>query len=355
VDALRWHGRGDIRLDEVEDLREPQPGMSLVAVSLCGICGTDLAEFQVGPWLIRTDPHPLTGQRPPITVGHEFVGRVVSGNELPQGTRVTADACWRCGRCAACLAGDYHLCRYSGSIGLHSDGAFAPLVSVPDYCLVPVPAGVPDEAAAQTEPLAVALHALERGSLAAGEDVVVFGFGPIGAAVALIARGLGARVIVLEKSVPRLAVADRLGFEALESSYKVPRAIRHKLGTGGADLAVEATGSPVTIPQAVESTRRGGRIVIAGLAKQPTSLDTARMTLFERSLLGSLGYRGHLPRVLALIERRALEPASLVSGIVPLTRAAETIRDLAQDPGDRIKVLVDVRVDPPPPPPPRAK
>jgi (R,R)-butanediol dehydrogenase / meso-butanediol dehydrogenase / diacetyl reductase len=347
VEALRWHGRQDIRLEEVDDLTESREGMSLIAVSLCGICGTDLAEYQTGPSLIRNDPHPLSGSKPPVTLGHEFVGRVLRSEVAAPGIRVTADACWRCGACDACLAGDYHLCRYGGSIGLHSDGAFAPVVAVPDYCLVTVPESVSDEAAAQTEPLAVALHALERGAFSPGDDVVVFGFGPIGGAAAMIARGLGARVIVVEKSRPRLEVADRLGFDTLEASEHLPRAVRRELGSGGAQLAVEATGSPAVIPQAVESTRRGGTIVIAGLAKQPASLDTARLTLFERSLVGSLGYRGHLPRVLALVERGVIDPAALVGEIVPLARATDTIRSLAREPDQRIKVLVDVCGDRP--------
>ena len=105
--ALRWHAAGDLRLEELADPEAPEPGMAIVDVSLCGICGTDLAEYRAGPKMIRPTPHPLTGRTPPITLGHEFSGRVVAASDAerwPQGTRVTADACWRCGQCEACVA-----------------------------------------------------------------------------------------------------------------------------------------------------------------------------------------------------------------------------------------------------------
>ena len=103
--ALRWHDREDIRLDEV-DLRLPlDPSMVEVEVDFCGICGSDLAEYSKGPLSIRTSPNILTGQQPPLTLGHEFSGKIVAiGSDVTSvrvGDRVAADACWRCERCAA--------------------------------------------------------------------------------------------------------------------------------------------------------------------------------------------------------------------------------------------------------------
>ncbi|HEX3737595.1 MAG TPA: alcohol dehydrogenase catalytic domain-containing protein, partial [Solirubrobacterales bacterium] len=206
--ALRWHGRRDLRLEEVPEPGPPPPGFVNVAVSLCGICGTDLTEFRSGPVMISERPHPLSHQAPPLTLGHELAGTVAAvgpDSEFEVGRRVSVDACWRCGRCEQCLAGDYHVCRYGGSIGLHSDGAFAPFLQIPEYMLVRLPDEVEDERGALLEPLAVGLHALDRGGIRGGEDVVVFGFGPIGAAAALCARAQGARSVVVERSADRLA------------------------------------------------------------------------------------------------------------------------------------------------------
>jgi (R,R)-butanediol dehydrogenase/meso-butanediol dehydrogenase/diacetyl reductase len=344
--ALRWHGREDVR---VEDVPEPEAGdgQVLIEVALCGICGSDIAELRDGPQMIRTSPHPLSGQAPPLTLGHELTGTVLAGSSpdgsITAGDRVTVDACLRCGICAACQRGDYHLCRVGGSIGLHVDGGFAPLVSVPDYTLVAVPDAVSDEQAAQTEPFAVALHGLTRAHARAGSDVLIFGFGPIGAAAALVARALGARPHVVELNADRAEAARALGLATLEPGEDLPRRVRRGLGDGGADVVVESTGAAPVVPLAVECAARGGRIVLLGLPKAPSTLDVRRLVLFERSLVGSLGYRHDLPRVLELVAQGALDPGLIASGPIALGDAVATMHELASDPGSRIKVLVDPR------------
>ncbi len=342
--ALRWHGPRDLRIEEVEEPVAP-PGMTLIDVHYCGICGTDLHEYRDGPHLISSATHPLTGQAPPVTLGHEFSGTVLAtgeGSGVSVGDRVTADACWRCGGCDACAAGDYHLCRYGGSVGLHSDGAFAPRVVVPDYCLVSLNERISDEDGAMVEPFAVALHALERGGLAAGETVLVMGFGPIGAACALLARALGGRAIVVEKSQPRLELAASLDFAVLEAGESLARRVRRATGSGGADLVIESTGVSSVVGEAVESTRRGGRITLVGLGAQSADLAVDRLVLFERSLLGSLGYRRDLPRVAQMIGDGLVDPGVLRSDIVSLEDAPTAFTQLASEPRERIKVLVDL-------------
>lgn len=342
--ALRWHAAGDVRLEELE-VPAPGPGQVLVEVRFCGICGSDLHEFRKGPMMIRATRHPLTGQEPPLVLGHEFSGVVKGLGEgasgPPVGTRVTADACWRCGRCSACLAGDYHRCRYGGSIGLHSDGAFASHLVVPDYCLVEIADGVSDEAAALTEPFAVALHALERGALRAGQDLLVIGFGPLGAAAALTGRALGARVFVSELDERRADAAAGLGFVCLEAGEGLEHRVRQGFGGGGADVVVDSTGVPAVLAQAVESTKRGGSAVLVGLGGPPATLSTDRLVMYERSLVGSLGYRHDLPRVIKMFATGLIDPSPLITGIVPLEQAPRLFEDLARDPGTGIKILVD--------------
>jgi (R,R)-butanediol dehydrogenase/meso-butanediol dehydrogenase/diacetyl reductase len=342
--ALRWHAAGDLRIEDVPEPETPGPGMAVVEVATCGICGSDLAEFRAGPKMIRTSPHPLTGRQAPLTLGHEFSGRVVAADDeeaWPPGTRVTADACWRCERCEACLGGDYHMCRYGGSIGLHSDGAFAPFVAVPEYTLVRVPDGVSDAAAAMAEPLAVGLHALDRGRARAGDAVLVLGFGPIGAAAALLARAVGATPLVVELYEARRARAEGLGLATLEAGEDLPRRVRRAAGGGGAPVVIESTGVAAVLPQAVECARRGGRIVAVGLTAEPSALDSSRLTFYERSLVGSLGYRHDLPRVVRMMADGVVDPERLISGTVPLGDAPETFASLASEPGNRVKVMVD--------------
>jgi (R,R)-butanediol dehydrogenase / meso-butanediol dehydrogenase / diacetyl reductase len=343
VQAIRWHGRGDVRLEDVPEPDAPGPGRAVVEVAYCGICGSDLAEYRDGPKLIRPTPHPLTGQAPPITLGHELSGRVVAADDQlawPAGTRVTVDACWRCGTCDACRSGAYQRCPDGGSIGLHSDGGLARFVVVPEYCLVAVPDGVPDRHAALSEPFAVALHALDRGAAQAGDEVLVLGFGAIGAASALAARALGARAPVVELEPARQTRAEELGFATLDPGNGLARRVRRLLG-GGADVVVESTGAPALLPVAVECARRGGRVSLVGLGAATATLDPARLVLFERSLIGSLGYQHDIPRALAMMDAGLIDPDAMIAGVVPLGAAVDTIAELAARPDGRIKVLVE--------------
>ncbi len=317
----------------------------MIEVSRCGICGSDLAEVRHGPVMIRPTPHPISGQVPPVTLGHELVGRLRSGfspdEKITAGARVTVDACLRCGRCEACVAGDYHRCRLGGSIGLHTDGGFAPLVAVPGYCLVAVPDELSDEQAALTEPFAVGLHALERAGTAAARTVLVLGFGPIGAACAMLARALGAQPFVVELNSDRRSQAERLELPVIDAGDDLPRRVRRAVGGGGADVVVESTGVAGLVATAIECAARGGRIALAGLPREQATIDPKRITLFERSLVGSLGYRHDLPRVVELVAAGRLDPEEIVGAVVPLSEAQETMLSMAQSPGGAIKVLVD--------------
>ncbi|HEY1854841.1 MAG TPA: alcohol dehydrogenase catalytic domain-containing protein [Solirubrobacterales bacterium] len=348
MEAVRWHAAGDVRLEEVELELPLGPGMVEAEVRFCGICGSDLAEFR-HPFAIRPEKvHPLSGQQPPLTLGHEFsaiVTAVGEGvDEVVPGDRVSADACWRCNECEACVSGRYNQCLYSGSIGLSSDGAFAPLVRFPAYCAVPLPAAVGDEVGALLEPLAVGLHALDRAGARAGERVVVLGYGPVGAATALIARSLGLEPIVYELAQGRRARATAHGFEAHAPSpdgRAFARAVRGRTG-GGAEIVVDCSGAGPALEAAMEMTRRGGRIVVAGIPKRPIVVDASRMVVYERSLVASFGYANDLPRVARMIASGSLEPSVMITNRIQLSEVAGEIERLAGDPRDEVKVLAEV-------------
>lgn len=345
---MRWHAAGDVQLDEVE-LRLPLgPGMVEAEVRFAGICGSDIGEYRK-PFAIRPGkPHPLTGQEPPLTLGHEFSATVTAvGEEVTEvavGDRVSADACWRCGVCEACVSGQYNLCRLSGSIGLSSDGAFAPLIRFPAYCAVPLPDGVSDEVGALLEPLAVGLHALDRGGARAGDQVVALGYGPIGACTAMIAHSSGMRVLVGEPHPGRRARAEDHGFETFDPSGEirdVARGVRERTGAG-ADVVVDCSGAVPALEAGLEMTKRGGRIVMAGIPKKPVPVDGGRMVLYERSLIATLGYHNDLPRVAAMIAAGNLSPEAMITRRIPLAETPAEIERLAENPGDDVKVLVEI-------------
>lgn len=343
--ALRWHGAGDIRVD---DFDRPQllPGTAIVEVAYCGLCGTDLHEFGHGPVMIRKDAHPLSGARPPITLGHEFSGRIdeIDGDApgLEVGTRVVADPCLRCGTCPACLRGDYHLCAKGGSIGLAADGALAGFVRVPLVQLHPIPEGVSDEHAALAEPLAVGLHAAKRARVGPGDTVLVLGAGPIGLAALVSARACGAAAVyVSEPSAARAEVARQLGatevFDPTASNVRSEVFVRS--GRVGPDAVIDGTGRPEAIDLGLRSLRRGGRLAIAGISPSRLDIDLRQVVLFEREILGSLGYNFDIPRVLGLIATGAIDAGAFITGIRPLADAVATFEELSS-PNQHVKVLI---------------
>jgi len=322
--AAVWHGPKDIRVEQVPAPGEPAPGEVLVAVDLACICASDLAEYRDGPHVIPVDrPHRLSGRSAPLTLGHEFVGRIVatgaSVRDVRIGDRVCGDACLRCGTCFWCRRGEYNICSSGGSVGLHADGAFADFVTVPDYTLHKVPDGVGDAAAAVVEPLAVGLHGLRRGGFTAGESVVVVGFGMVGAAVAMVASAIGAaRVIVVESSAPRAEAARRLGVEVVSPGTESRAAVRALTEGRGADVVLDCTGHAAVLPISVELSRRGGRVVICGLAHTASPVRTDRLVYFERDIVGSLGYRHDHAAILRLLETERIDPTWLFAPAIRL-------------------------------------
>jgi (R,R)-butanediol dehydrogenase/meso-butanediol dehydrogenase/diacetyl reductase len=323
--AAVWHAARDVRVEVVPVPDDLAPAEVLVAVDVACICASDLAEYRDGPHVIPVRrPHRLSGKVAPVILGHEFVGRVVATGAavaaVSTGERVCGDACLRCGTCFWCRRGEYNICPSGGSIGLHADGAFADYLKVPDYTLRRVPDGVGDRSAAIVEPLAVGLHGLRRGRFAAGESVVVVGFGMVGAAATLVAAAIGAsRVIVVETSPARSEAARQAGASDVLAPGDTLRSAVLSLTEGrGADVVLDCTGRAEAVPASVELSRRGGRVVICGLAHGPSAIRTDRLVYFEREVIGSLGYRHDHEAVLRLLETGRLEVEWLFAPAIKL-------------------------------------
>ncbi|MET9994999.1 alcohol dehydrogenase catalytic domain-containing protein [Streptomyces mutabilis] len=347
MQALRWHGRGDLRLEEIAEPGEPPAGHAVVEVAFCGICGTDLHEITHGPNMIRTGKHPLSGQAPPVTMGHEMSGRVVAlGGEragVEIGTRVAVDPCLTCDACRWCLHGDYHICAKGGSVGLASDGGFARYATVPLRGLHPVPDAVSDEMAALAEPLAVGLHAAGRAGVGPGDTVLVLGAGPIGIAAILGARMSGAgAVYVSEPVTARHAAAVAAGATEVfdPTTADVRRTVFLRTGRIGPDVAIDATGRPDAVDLGLRSLRRGGRMAVAGITEAALSVDVRQLVLYERSLCGSLGYNFDIPRVLALMADGRLDASCLLTGVRPLSEGLTVVDELTGRTHDHLKVLL---------------
>jgi (R,R)-butanediol dehydrogenase / meso-butanediol dehydrogenase / diacetyl reductase len=347
--AAVWHGAGDVRVQEWPDPGAPGTGQALVEVTMAAICGTDLAEYRDGPHMIPVSrPHPLTGRTAPVVLGHEYVGRVLAVGEgvegLQPGDRVCGDSCLRCGRCYWCLRGEYNVCRLGASVGLHADGAFAPLIQVPSYVLEKVPDAVEDGWAAVAEPMAVGLHAINQGGMRPGDTVVVVGFGMIGAAAASIAKAAGAAaVFAIDPQPHRRDLARRMGVtDAFDpATPDLRRELYRRTSSVGADLVIDCTGRPETFAQSLELARRGGCVLLCGLGHEPAGVDLNRIVYFERRVVGVLGYRFDHQAVLGLMAARRIDPSPLLGDVISLDDVVvEGFVRMLRDPEAPLRVLV---------------
>jgi (R,R)-butanediol dehydrogenase/meso-butanediol dehydrogenase/diacetyl reductase len=338
--AAVYHGRHDIRVEEWPAPPSPPPGWVTVAVTYCGICGTDIEEYLHGPVVIPTTPHPLTGAHVPLVLGHEGAGVVVAagaGSGIEIGTRVGLENSVSCGHCAACLSGNRQLCPELAVMGLMLDGALAEAVNVPAYMCAALPAGLPDEAGALAESLSVAVRAVRRAGTVAGVDVQVFGAGTIGLMVAQVARAAGARSVTLrDLSMARLGRGEAMGFEVAPPGSDA----------GRVPVVIECTGSAAGFRDALAATAKSGATVVVGVHDQPREVDLLKLLMDERVILASLSHSMHgdyIPAIELLREGKVdFEP--LITDRVPLQNTVDRgFEPLVNDPQSHLKVLIDCR------------
>jgi (R,R)-butanediol dehydrogenase / meso-butanediol dehydrogenase / diacetyl reductase len=348
VRALRFHGAGDLRVDDV-----PAPvvgdGEVEVAVAWCGICASDVHEYRDGPHVVpRPDrPHPLTGEHLPVTLGHEISGRVarVGGavTDLDLDTAVVVNPLRHCGSCTECARGLRHLCRRSAVVGLSGGGGgLAERVVVPRDLVYALPPGVGLDAGALVEPLAVAWHAVRRAG-ATPTTAVVVGAGPIGLALVLVLRALGvSEVLVAARRAGRRAeLAESFGARTLVDDDPA-RAVRRHTAGEGVDVAFEAAGTDEALAVALLAVRRRGVLVNVALRGGRATLDLDRALAHEVTVVGSTGYLDDHPEVLRHLAAGAFPGVErLVTGRVTLDQVvADGFEPLLRRRGEHVKILV---------------
>jgi (R,R)-butanediol dehydrogenase / meso-butanediol dehydrogenase / diacetyl reductase len=349
VKAAVYYGAGDIRIEDVPE-PEPGPGELLLEVHAAGICGTDVAEFLHGPIAYAVEGHPVTGHRGPLIPGHELAGRVVAKgagvDDFEIGAVVASGAGISCGECFQCRSGRTNLCLRYSTVGLQRNGALAQFCTAPaSTCLDVAPYGLDEETAALAQPMAIAVHSMRRGRLAAGEDAVVIGAGGIGAFLVYAAVETGARVVAVDISPERLELARSLGAaETIRPVEGVP--LRKALEQRGfvPKVAYEVTGTPRALREAVDALRPGGRLVVVGLQTDPQPVDLRRLTLTEIEFIGTNAHvcADDLPEALRLLRARGGPWADVAPATLPLEELVpEGIRPMAEGRGTRVKTLID--------------
>jgi L-iditol 2-dehydrogenase len=338
--AVVFHGPGDLRFEEVP---VPTPGRGEVALRIEAAltCGTDVKSLRRG--------HPVMLPRVPTVFGHEFAGTVTAVGagvtRVREGDRLAAANSAPCGECALCLAGRPNLCEDL----LFVNGAYGEYIVLPPRLVarnvVRLAAATPAARAAFAEPLACALLGIERARLEAGQTVVIFGHGPLGCLLAMVAGSRKCRVILVGKAgwrldrVRALHVADCV--DALASADVVAD-LRAMTDGRGAHVTIDATGRPEVWEQAMAAVGRGGSVVFFGGCAPGTSVqvDTRRAHYEELALVGAFHHTPELIRqAIEALEAGVVKPDGLIThsmGLGDVRRALELMAT-----GGALKVLIE--------------
>lgn len=324
--AVLRHYNADLSLESVPDPVCEADGVVL-RVLACGICRSD--------WHGWVGEHPKV--KPGAIPGHEYCGEVVAAGPLAAwrvGDRVIAPFILSCGGCPECRSGQTTICKNQRVPGFGEPGAYAEYVSAPHaHNLARLPETLtPALAAGLGCRVTTAWHALTgRAALQAGEWLAVHGTGGIGLSVLLIARALGARVIVVDVVPERLSHALGLGAEAAIDAHSgnVAAQIIDITG-GGADVSIEALGLPVTTNGSIACLRAFGRHVQVGLPTGHTAVMQINMNAVYMKQLALFGTRGmpswRYPSLLSMIETGRIDVRPIVAREVALSAASAELR-----------------------------
>jgi L-iditol 2-dehydrogenase len=311
--AIVQTGPREIAVEE-RAVPEPGPDEALVAVHTAGVCGSDAHAYTYEggyEWI-----------QLPRVMGHEYAGEVVEVGadvtDFAPGDEVVEEPIHDCGECFQCKNGQPNVCQNFSITGMHRDGAYSEYVAVAAEHLHRVPEGLSLGAAAVTEPLSVATRAvLDQSVTDPGDDVLVFGPGPIGVLVATVADSLGANVLVagLEKDAEhRFPVLDDLGVATVDVQ-SADLAARTEAFTDGKsfDVVFDTTGHHTGVENAVDAVRKGGQIVVVGLPGEPSELFLTPLVRGEVALDTSYGSTWrNFEQALRLLENGTVDPDPIV-------------------------------------------
>lgn len=352
--AAVYHGKRDIRIEDVP-MPVPAAGELLIAVSGVGICGTDASEYANGPSLFPIEHrHAVTGHVGPMVPGHEFAGLVASVGSgvqgFSEGDLITSGAGISCGACTMCLAGRTNLCTRYSTVGLQRNGGLAEFTTVPaTACVNLEQRSMSSDVAALAQPMSIAVHAMRRGRIGPGDDVLVLGAGAIGAFLIHAASAMGANVTAADLDAERLAIASSLGASTvIHTTRDTPLADQLAKLDLHPSVTYECTGIPPAIDAAVNITRTGGRIVIVGLQKSAVPVDLFAVAMTEKELTGTLAhvFNDDFGTAIDLLENAPQLWPSVAPEVLPLddlvTGGLAPMVDQGVTP---IKTLLDPRID----------
>ena len=338
--AQVYYGPGDLRFEDIP-VPEPEPGGIVVKVEAALTCGTDVKTLRRG--------HPVMIPHVPTVFGHELAGAVTAAGRgvsaVREGDRVVAANSAPCGRCPLCRAGRPNLCEDL----LFVNGAYGEYIALPprlvEKNVVIIGPQLPAARAAFAEPLACAILGIERGRVEPGMTVAVFGHGPLGCLLAMVAAQLKARVLLIGKAGWRLEQIRAMGLgECVDSlATRDPvQGIRALTAGRGPDVVVDATGRPEVWELATATVGRGGTVVFFGGCAPGTAVhvDTRRAHYDELTLTGAFHHTPTLiRRAVERLQSGEVTPDVLLTHRMGLERVPEALGLMER--GQALKVSID--------------
>jgi threonine 3-dehydrogenase len=317
----------------------------LIRVEKAGVCGTDQHIYAWDKWA-------QARVKPPIVVGHEFMGTVAAVGDAVRsvriGDRVSAEGHIVDLVCLLCRTGEAHICERVKIIGVDRDGAFAEYIAMPEYNIWRLDPAIPDEYAAIFDPLGNAVHTV----MAAGvsiKSVVITGVGSIGLMAIPVSRAAGASsVFAIDVNPAKLELAKRLGADAtfLAEQADLVQEIKDRTNGDGADVLLEMSGSGAAIDAGLQMVRNGGTAALLGIPSDSVNINLAERIIFKGlKVLGINGRRMFETwyQTQALVKSGRVDLRSIITHVLPFTqfdRAFELMRT-----GEAVKIVLDFKGD----------
>jgi 2-desacetyl-2-hydroxyethyl bacteriochlorophyllide A dehydrogenase len=340
--AARLHKIGeDLKLDQVE-VPSVAGNEVLVRVHASGICHSDI-NYRDGVGKVG---------RLPITLGHEISG-VVAGRgskveRVATGERVCVHYVIGCGTCKFCLAGLETYCRKYKMVGKDLDGGFAEYVKVPASNVLALPGAVPFEQGAILGcAVSTAYHALRRGRVRSGENVVVYGVGGLGIQAVQLAASIfkAGSVIAIDVLDHKLSLAKTLGAKEVINASKDDPAerIREMTDGQGADVVLDFVGRKNTLENAITCAGMGGRIVVVGISSEELQMSPYSTIIGkEMELVGSNDHlKSELAELIQLVGSGRIDLSSSITHRVKLEEVNKGLQILEKGIGNPVRVVVE--------------
>jgi threonine 3-dehydrogenase len=318
------------------------PSDVLIRVRKVGICGTDVQIYQWNHWAQRR-------VKPPLTIGHEFMGEVAAvGGAVKMvrvGDRVSAEGHISCGTCLLCRTGEAHICEHVKIIGVDTHGAFAEYIAMPESNVWPLDPMIPDAYAAVFDPLGNAVHTVTAARVST-KSVVITGVGSIGLMAIPVARAAGAAsVYAIDVNSAKLELARRVGADAVFDAKEpdIVAKIIARTGGVGVDVLLEMSGAASAIDAGLAMVRNGGRAALLGIPSDDVNLNLAERIIFKGLTVVGINGRKMFEtwyQTEALVKSGRVDLRPIITHDLPFNRFVDAFALMRS--GEAAKIVLEV-------------